>query len=181
MVRARNVNKTRHAKETPDWEQEEFESRTDIKKAATAVTDLGEKLCDLPVQTIKSFDLPHDFLEAVLIYKKLDKGPAIKRQKAYIGKMLRKDEPLIVQIKERFQQIENESQLQKAYFHRLEKWRDRLVSEGDDVLNELMQVQPDADRTQLRQWIRSAQIEAKQEKPPKSARAIFQYLKDLSW
>ncbi len=181
MVRARNVNKTKHHKDVPDWEQEEFESRTDIKRAASAITDLGEKLCALPVQTIDTFDLPHDVLEAVLTYKKLVKGSAIKRQKAYIGKLLRKDEPLITQIKQRFQQIENESQLQKAHFHRLEKWRDRLLLEGDEAVNELMQIQPQADRTQLRQWIRSAQTEAKLEKPPKSARAIFQYLKELSW
>lgn len=181
MVRSRNVNKTRHHKEIPDWEQEEFESRTDIKKAALAVTDLGEKLCELPVQKIKTFDLPNEFLDAVLLYKKLDKGPAIKRQKAYIGKLLRKDEALITQIKERFQQIENAAQLQKAHFHRLEKWRDKLIQEGDEALNELMSIHPSADRNQLRQWIRSAQTEAEQEKPPKSARAIFQYLKDLEW
>lgn len=179
MVRARNVNKTKRPKAVPDWEQESFESRTDIKKAAQAVTDLGEKICELPVSTIKTFDLPQDVLDAVLLLKKLDKGPAIKRQKAYIGKILRKNEPLIVQIKERFQVIENESLKEKARFHRLENWRDRLVSEGDAALEAFLEKYPHADRNQLRQWMRSANTEATQNKPPKSSRAIFQYIKSL--
>ena len=40
MVRARNVNRSKIAMEIPDWEQEEFDSRTQIKKAAQAVVDL---------------------------------------------------------------------------------------------------------------------------------------------
>lgn len=181
MVRPRNVNKTRHKKEVPDWEQEEFESRTDIKKAAQAVTDLGEQVSQMTETEIKKLQLPTAFTDAILLLKRMDKGPALKRQKLYIGKMLRQDEPLIVEIKEKLAEIEAKKKQQNAHFHKLEKWRDRMLEEGDDALHEFLQMYPHADRQQLRQWIRNAQKEQKENKPPKSAREIFKYLKALEW
>lgn len=181
MVRPRNINRNKAKKEIPDWEQEEFESRSDIKKAAQAVTDLGEKLAELPLPTLKTFPLPDDLLKAIILLKEMPKGPAIKRQKLYIGKVLRKNEPLIAEIKLRFNEIEQKNKQLAAHFHRLEQWRDRLVAEGDEALEAFMQQYTHADRGQLRQWIRNAQKEAEQNKPPKAYRAIFQYLKGLEW
>lgn len=181
MVRPRNVNRVKQNKEAPDWEQEEFDSRSDIKRAAQAVTDLGEKITQMSEDQIKKLGLPQHFTEAVLLYKKIGKGPALKRQKAYLGKILRQDEPLIVEIKDKLAAIELKEKQQNAHFHRLEQWRDRLVEEGDAALNEFLSRYPQADRQQLRQWIRNAQKEQQQDKPPKSSREIFQYLKSLEW
>lgn len=130
---------------------------------------------------IKRLQLPKLFTEAVLLYKKIGKGPALKRQKAYLGKVLRQDEDLIVEIKEKLAAIELKEKQQNAHFHKLEKWRDRMVEEGDSALHEFLNQYPHADRQQLRQWIRNAQKEKQQEKPPKSSREIFQYLKSLEW
>lgn len=181
MVRPRNVNRTKTPKTVPDWEQEEFDSRTDIKKAAQAVTDLGEKLAEMTESKIRKFDLPDELLNAILLLKRLEKGTALKRQKAFVGKLLRKNEGLIVEIKEKFMEEELKAQQQNAHFHRLEKWRDRLIEEGDEALNEFIGVYPQVDRSFLRQTIRNAQKEAEQNKPPKSSRAIFKYLRGLEW
>lgn len=181
MVRPRNVNRVKIEKTTPDWEQEEFDSRTQIKKAAQAVTDLGERLSQMTEQEIKKLNLPSQVQDAILTLKNLDKGPALKRQKLFVGRLLRQDEPLLIEIKEKLNAIEVKAKQQNAHFHRLEKWRDRMVEEGDEALNEFLNQFPQADRTSLRQWIRNAQKEAAQNKPPKSSRAIFQYLKQLEW
>ena len=181
MVRPRNVNRHVAPREVADWEQEEFKSRTEIKMAAKAVADLGEHLLDLPAKDFKALNLPTELLEALTLYKKMDKGPAIKRQKAFIGKLLRKNEPLIIQIKEKLAEMDLKKKMQNMHFHRLENWRDRLIEEGDEALAELLESYPQVDRQQMRQWIRNAQKEAKEEKPPKSSREIFQYLKSLEW
>lgn len=181
MVRPRNVNKAKVQKETPDWEQEEFESRSDIKRAAQAVTDLGEQISQMTEDKIKKLQLPSHFTDAVLLLKRMDKGPALKRQKLYLGKLLRQDEPLIIEIKDKLAEIELKKKQQNAHFHKLEKWRDRLVDEGDVALNEFLNLYPHADRQQLRQWMRNAQKEKQQEKPPKASREIFKYLKSLEW
>jgi len=181
MVRPRNVGRYQPEKKTPDWEQEEFESRSEIKKAAEAVKDMGIKISELTVNEIHSFNLPDKLLEAILLLKKMGKGPALKRQKSFIGKYLRQDEALIIKIKERYQAIEQKEQQRNAHFHRLEAWRDRLVDEGDSALTEFVSDYPQADRSLLRQLARNAKKEAEQVKPPKSARAMFKYLKGLEW
>ncbi|MDX1352668.1 MAG: ribosome biogenesis factor YjgA [Thiomicrorhabdus sp.] len=181
MVRPRNVNRVKVKKEVPDWEQEEFQSRTDIKKAAQAVTDLGEQLSEMTENEIKRLELPQALSEALLLLKRMDRGPALKRQKLYIGRYLRQNEPLIVEIKEKLAEIEAKKKQQNAHFHKLEKWRDRLVEEGDSALVEFLEFYPQADRQALRQWIRNAKKELKDSKPPKSSREIFKYLKGLDW
>ncbi|WP_130537386.1 ribosome biogenesis factor YjgA [Thiomicrorhabdus indica] len=181
MVRPRNVGRVTEEKDIPNWEQEEFESRTDIKKAAQAVTDLGMQIADMTETEIHKLQLPQEFVDAVLMLKSMDKGPALKRQRMFVGKLLRQNEPLIIEIKAKLAEVEAKKKQQNAYFHQLEKWRDRLVDEGDAALSELLNLYPQIDRQQMRQWIRNAKKEQSQNKPPKSAREIFQYLKALEW
>ncbi|WP_178862402.1 ribosome biogenesis factor YjgA [Thiomicrorhabdus cannonii] len=181
MVRPRNVNRHTAPMEIPDWEQEEFGSRTQIKKAAQAVTDLGEQLAQMTDNEIKKLQLPDELQQAVLMLKNMDKGPAIKRQKAFVGKLLRKHEEWIVDIKDKLMEQEIKAKQQNAHFHRLEQWRDRLLDGGDEALEEFMQQFSHADRQQLRQWIRNAIKERDAEQPPKSARLLFKYLRSLEW
>ncbi|VAW44634.1 UPF0307 protein YjgA [hydrothermal vent metagenome] len=179
MVRPRNINRVKKEVETRAWEQEEFESRTQIKQAAQAVTDLGQQIANMADTEIKKMQLPQKFTDAIFLLKSMDKGPALKRQKLFIGKMLRQDEPLIIEIKEKLAIQETKIKQQNAHFHKLEQWRDRMIAEGDSVLNEFINHYPQADRQQLRQWIRNAKKEAAQDKPPKSSREMFKYLRKL--
>jgi len=181
MVRARNVGRKTEKVSQPDWEQEEFDSRSQIKKAAQAVTSLGEELSELTVSQINKLGLPEDFREAILMLKNMEKGPALKRQKLFVGRFLRNDEELLIEIKAKIESQRVKEKQQNAHFHRLENWRDRMLAEGDEVLNEFVMDFPLADRNQLRQWIRNAKKEAEHNKPPKSSRAMFQYLKGLEW
>ncbi|MBN2865560.1 MAG: DUF615 domain-containing protein [Thiotrichales bacterium] len=181
MVRPRNVNRYVAEKQIPDWEQEEFESRTEIKKAAQAVVDLGLQLSEMTPNEIKKLALPAKVEEAVLMLKNMDKGPALKRQRLYVGKLLRQNEHFIIEIKEKLAEKELKAKQQNAYFHQLEKWRDRMVEGDDSVLSEFVRKFPQADRQQLRQWIRNAQKERDTNKPPKASREIFKYLRSLEW
>ncbi len=47
-------------------------------------------------------------------------------------------------------------------------------------MDEVIELYPTADRQQLRSLIRNAQKEKATNKPPKSARQIFQYLRELA-
>lgn len=181
MVRPRNINRKVTPKEIPNWEQEAFKSRTEVKKAAEAVTDLGEQLTEMTVTQIKKMQLPIEVQDAVLMLKGMDKGPAMKRQKLFLGRLLRQHEEIIIEIKTKLEEAEIKAKAMNAHFHRLEVWRDRMLAGGDEALNEFMNMYTHADRSQLRTWIRNAQKEAEENKPPKSARALFQYLKGLEW
>lgn len=64
-------------------------------------------------------------------------------------------------------------------FHKLENLRDRLIDQGDDAIaGEVLNLWPDADRQQLR-MIRNAK-KKEGNKLAKSARQIFQYLRELA-
>ncbi|VAW45479.1 UPF0307 protein YjgA [hydrothermal vent metagenome] len=181
MVRPRNINRVKKEVEARAWEQEEFESRTQIKQAAQAVTDLGLQIASMTDTEIKKMQLPQKFTDAIFLLKSMDKGPALKRQRLFIGKMLRQDEPLIIEIKEKLAIQETKIRQQNAHFHKLEQWRDRMISEGDSVVNGFIEHYPQADRQSLRQWVRNAKKEAAQGKPPKSSREMFKYLRGLEW
>ncbi len=181
MVRPRNVNRVKKEHKALDWEQEEFDSRTQIKNAAQAVTDLGDQIAEMPESEIKRLQLPEKFTDAIFLYKSMDIGPALKRQKLFIGRMLRQDEALLIEIKEKLAESENRVKQQNVHFQKLEQWRERMIEGGDDVLNEFMTLYTHADRQQLRQWIRNAQKELEQGKPAKSAKEMFKYLRGLEW
>lgn len=181
MVRPRNVNRVVRKKPVPEWEQEEFTSRTDIKLAAQEVTDIGSALGELSESQLKKMGLPTELLDALLLYKRMDAGPAIRRQRQFIGKWLRQHEEELAELRAKIEEMEARAKQQNLHFQKLERWRDRLITEGDEALTALLEDFPQADRTLLRQHIRNAQKEAEQQKPPKAARAIFQYLRGLEW
>lgn len=181
MVRPRNVSRGKRTKEVPDWEQEEFTSRTDIKLAAQEVTDLGVSLSELSESKLKRMQLPAELLEALLLFKTMKPGPALKRQRLFIGKWLRQNETELIAIKTQLEEIESRAKMQNLHFQKLERWRDRMLEQQDEALNEFMDEYPQADRSLLRQLIRNALKEAEQNKPPKASRAIFKYLKGLEW
>ena len=66
-----------------------------------------------------------------------------------------------------------------AAFHRLEQWRDQLLAGDNAVLDTLLNEFDVVDFQYLRQLVRNAAKEKKNNKPPKSARLLFQYLKEL--
>jgi ribosome-associated protein len=181
MVRPRNVNRGSRKKPVSDWEQEEFSSRTDIKLAAEYVTHLGERLGEMSDTQLKKMGLNPELMEALLLLKRMEPGPAIKRQRLYIGRWLRTHEEELAEIKAKLEEIEQRAKQQNLHFQKLERWRDRLLSDGDEALNELMENFPQADRTLLRQQVRNALKEKELNKPPKAAREIFQYLRGLEW
>ena len=67
-----------------------------------------------------------------------------------------------------------------ARFRELERWRDRLLAEGDAAISAFMEVHPHADRARLRMLARNAQTQLARGDAPKSARALFRYLRDLT-
>ena len=102
---------------------------------------------------------------------------ARKRQLKYVCGLLRKHDA--ESIKEKLASMKNQSVHAVREHHRIERWRDRLISEGDDALGQLLSGYPQSDRQQLRLLIRNAQKEIEKAMPPKSSRELYRYLKGL--
>ncbi|WP_308597438.1 ribosome biogenesis factor YjgA [uncultured Haemophilus sp.] len=171
----------RKKKEAFDWEDEDQEeiiwvSKSEIKRDAEDLKQLGEKLVNLTKANLTKVPLDDSLKDAIELAQRLQKE-ARRRQLQYIGKLLRSidAEP----IREALEKIENKHNQQQAMLHKLEILRDELVAKGDVALTDLLNEHPSADRQQLRNVIRAAQKEKEQNKPSKAYREIYQILKTL--
>ena len=171
----------RKKKEAFDWEDEDQEeiiwvSKSEIKRDAEDLKQLGEKLVNLTKANLTKVPLDDSLKDAIELAQRLQKE-ARRRQLQYIGKLLRSidAEP----IREALEKIENKHNQQQAMLHKLEILRDELVTKGDAALTDLLNEHPSADRQHLRNLIRAAQKEKEQNKPSKAYREIYQILKIL--
>ena len=152
-----------------------YVSKSEIKRDAEVLKKLGVELVNLSKNEISKIPLDEDLLYAIELAQKIKKE-GYRRQIQYIGKLLRNRD--IEPITHALDKLKNRHNQQVAMFHRLEKLRDELIETGD--AESIMELFPTADRQQLRTLSRSAKKELAANKPPKTARQIFQYLKELS-
>ncbi|NLS53232.1 ribosome biogenesis factor YjgA [Hafnia alvei] len=152
-------------------------SKSEIKRDAEALKDLGAELVDLGKNALDKIPLDADLRAAIELAQRIKKEGR-RRQLQLIGKMLRQRDPEPIQTA--LDKLNNRHNQQVALFHKLEQIRDRLIDEGDDAISIVLDLYPQADRQQLRSLIRNAKKEKATNKPPKSARQIFQYLRELS-
>ena len=152
-------------------------SKSEIKRDAEALKDLGTELVELGKNALEKIPLDEDLLAAIELAQKIKKEGR-RRQIQLIGKMLRARD--VEPIQTALDKLKNRHNQQVSLFHKLEILRDRLVEEGDDVIPTVLELYPEADRQQLRSLVRNAQKEKAANKPPKSYRQIFQYLRELA-
>lgn len=153
-------------------------NKSQAKRDSQHLVAVGEDIVKLSSEEIKTLDLPDQLEEAVLTAKKIKSRSGLKRQRLYIGKLLRSidSEHIEIQLKK----IQHRHDTNTALFKRLEVWRDKLIENDKSVLNEIISNYPELDRQHINQLIRAAQQEKKLEKTPTAARKLFKYLNELS-
>ena len=151
-------------------------SKSQRKRDSLELRALGAELVKLSSEQLERLALPPELKEALLVMKSIKQRGALKRQLKFVGGLMRELD--VVPIRENFARIKMQSGHAVRQHHNIERWRDRLIDEGDAALGVLMSEVPDVERQRVRQLIRSAQLERDQEKAPKSARALYRYLKE---
>lgn len=158
------------------YDDDDFISKSEIKREAEAAQALGERLIVLPQEKLDQLDLSETLYDAVMLAKRLTAYGAIRRQKQYIGKLMRNEELEPIQVQ--FERWDRATHSQTAKFHQLERWRERLLAD-DNALGELLQTYPAVDMQRVRTLIRNARKEQTANSPPKHSRELFQYLRGL--
>ena len=153
-------------------------SKSQRKRDAKALQDLGARLIALSDDQLQRLQLPADLYEAVRLAQRIRERGGRKRQLLYVGKLLRDTDAEPIQ--DRVDALQLQHREAAAQFHRLERWRERLIEEGDGALEDFLREHPDADRQRLRQLIRNAQQERTKGATPKAARALFRYLREVA-
>lgn len=152
-------------------------NKTQIKKDMAALFAVSEEMSELSAGQLKLLELPEVIHKAVVEVSGMAHKGARKRLLKFIAGQLHKIDA--TPILEKLARIQNKSAHAVREHHIVERWRDRLISEGNDALTELLDEQPHADRQLLRQLLRNAQKEAELGKPPKSSRLLYRRLKEL--
>jgi ribosome-associated protein len=163
----------------PEDERSEEPSRSQRKRDALQVFDLGEALVALDDGALARIPMPEDLRELVRESRRVSSLIARKRQLQFLAKQMRRQEEALPAIEQALQAHSAQHRGESAQLHRIERWRERLIHEGDEALEALLAEFPDADRQQLRTLARRASQELKGNKPPTAARALFKALREL--
>ena len=152
-------------------------SKSQLKRESLALQDLGAELVKLPESQLAALDLPEKLRDAIELARRITSHGAQKRQRQYIGRLMHDvdAEP----IRALLEQLRGSDRVSKARFQETERWRDRLIAEGDTALAEFLERRPTADRQHLRRLVREAAQEAAAGRPPRHARELFRYIQGL--
>lgn len=160
------------------WEEEEeiiWVSKTEMKNDMNDLQKLGEELVELKPSQLEKIPMSEDLADAIKDAQRFNKE-AKRRQLQFIGKLMRNIDPEPIQAA--LDKIRNKHSQNTAVLHKLEQLRDRIVEQGDDAINDAIELYPEIDRQRMRQLARQAKKEKSSNKPPKASREIFQILRD---
>lgn len=152
-------------------------SKTQRKQEMQALQELGEKIIALSAAQRARLPLSEDMLAAVEETSRIRSHEGRRRHMQYVGKVMRRED--ITGIQAAFDEFEQEKLRRDNAFHRLEKWRDRLIDD-DEALEPFIADHPNVDRQALRQLIRNARNERERDKPPTNARKLFKLIRDTA-
>lgn len=163
----------------------EREGRGAKKARALQLENLGEALVALKPGQLARVAMPNDLLVAVKEAQRIRDKKAFgghRRQIQLIGKIMRTldAEP----IAKALEALTLEGTIASEAFQLAERWRTRLLDEGDSAIDALCAEHPSIDRTTLRQTVRAAQKERKErelnhQKPTTNQKKVFRLLREV--
>ena len=170
-------NNNKIGENTDEENQYDGPSKSQLKRDSQHLIDVGEEILKLSHEDIHSLHLSDELEVAVTTALKIKSRSGLKRQRLYIGKLLRSMDSEAIE--NQLRKIQHRHDTNTAHFKRLEKWRDRLIDNDKTTLNEVISRYPDIDRQHINQLIRAAHHEKSQSKAPAASRKLFKYLREL--
>ena len=137
--------------------EREGPSKSRRKRDAEALQSLGEALAALPQEDLAPLELPERLLQAFAELGDINSHEARRRHCQFIGRLMREVDPAPLQA---FLEARSRpSRVEARLFKLTEKWRDRMLDDGEAVLQEFMaahaSVTP-AERQQLGETLAAA-------------------------
>ena len=144
-------------------------SRTDLKRESDELQDLGKELLSLRADLFARIGLPDKLVEALAEARRITNFEGKRRQMQYVGKLMRKLEPALVQAaRQALEEQHKGSASEKMSLQVAEQWRDRLVVE-ESALAIWLDHFPGTDVQQLRSLIRQSRKDSEKAKEQAAA------------
>jgi ribosome-associated protein len=163
---------------TGDKTDEEWISKSQRKRDCDSLQHISDRLLKLKPEELALIDLPDELRDALHEAHRIRSNSALKRQRQYLGKIMRTCES--GHIENQLNSIIHRNDTNTAQFKKIERWRDRLVENDNEVLGEIIREHPDLDRHHVHNLVRQAAKEAAADKPPAASRKLFKYLRELT-
>jgi len=151
-------------------------SKSQLKRDSHALQDLGKRLAAMPADQLARIPLDEQLTEAIALARRIqNKRSALKRHYQFIGKLLRArdTDPITTALSE----IDLESQQSIQLHHRAERWRDRIIDQGNPAIDALIDEIKNADRQKLRQLWRNHANANTDSKRIQHSRLIYKEIK----
>jgi ribosome-associated protein len=161
-----------------DGYQDDRPSKSARKRASDDLQTLGEALITLSDAELDELPLPEQLRDAVVLARRITAHGGLYRQKQYLGKLMRKldAEP----IREALTARRDRERVEAIRFHRVEQWRDRLLSEGTEAVATLRAEFPQIDSAAISKLTERARKEQQQseQKVTPAGRELFRLLRE---
>ncbi len=154
---------------------EEELSRTQIKRAMEALQNLGGKLLDLKPSELARIPMSETLKTAIDESRRIEQNEAKRRHLQYIGKVMRDEDSEA--IAKALSVHDSGSDEHRRVFHQLETWRDGLIGNNPDTLNEIIALHKEADRQHITHLVKQAQSMNQEAKAKSAAKKLFKYLR----
>ncbi len=142
-----------------EYQSDEQEvSKSQRKREAHALQDLGAQLTEFSETQLKALPLTDAVITAIKEYQNLPNSHgAKKRQLQYIGRVMRECDFDAVQTAINKLLSPNRYSARPKSVKPATRWSMKLTEEGDNAINELIEIQPQLERQSLRQLVRNIQ------------------------
>ncbi len=147
-------------------------SRSQKKRDSLALQDIGDALIALAPAQVRKMPLNEDLQEALKLMSRINDNEGRRRQRQYIGKLMRQCDPAPIQ--EALQALLQGHSTDTAILHHAERLREALLTADAQEQERILHPWPEA-KAQVQQLI----VQAKTESSPRAKRELFRKLRDL--
>ncbi len=152
-------------------------SKGELRRRALALQELGDQLIDGPEFLLAGLSLPEKLHDAIAQARRIRSHAALLRQRRYVAKLLRDLDAGPVQAA--LGALDATTRQDAARFRHAERWRDRLIDDGDPAIDAFLATCPGADRAVLIELVVRAVAERTGAGPAGAARALFRRVREL--
>lgn len=154
----------------------ESPSKSARKREIEALQALAERMTGLSDQELGRLGVDTGLRDAIALVRPMKPSGARNRQLKHCVRFM--DEGALDQVRAYLEDRHSRQVASNRAFHEIERWRDRLVAEGDKALEALLEGHGDLDRQHLRQLCRDAIRERDSGSPAGAGRRLFRFLRD---
>ena len=157
-------------------------SRSQRKRDADSVRDLGARLAELGPRELASIPLPEDIVAAIGELNRIRAHGAKKRQLGYLAKRMRQID--VEPVEAALEKLRQAARANTKSLHVVENWRDRMLGNANDetekeALTAFLHEFVSADRQHFRHLQRQALAERQAHRPPAATRQLFKAIRDI--